>query len=80
MNLLYYYFIVLVPKICTPKDSKRSLNFYSEEKIESEGNLNLSSELNGVFPLSQTSVVSFNLDDNNENEVCNFIEERVFNI
>ncbi|KAL4090783.1 hypothetical protein QTP88_025559 [Uroleucon formosanum] len=59
-------------KICSPKDSRRSLKFSSRfssnEKIESEGNLNLSSELNGVFPLSQTSVVSFNLNDNNENE------------
>jgi len=44
--------------------------FSSNEKVEYEGNFNLSSELNGVFPLSQTSVISYNLDDNNENEVC----------
>lgn len=62
-----------MPKICSPKDSKRSLNFCSQENIESEENLNSSNELNGVFPLSQTSVVSFNLDDNNESEVCYFI-------
>lgn len=66
--------LFIAVKICSPKDSRRSLKFSSRfssnEKIESEGNLNLSSELNGVFPLSQTSVVSFNLNDNNENEVC----------
>lgn len=63
-----------VPKICSPKDSKRSLNFFSQENVEAQGNMNLSSELNGVFPLSQSSVVSFNLDDNNENVVCYFTE------
>ncbi|XP_015371775.1 PREDICTED: chromosome transmission fidelity protein 18 homolog [Diuraphis noxia] len=56
-------------KICSPKDTRRSLKFSSNERVEYEGNFNLSSELNGVFPLSQTSVVSCNLDGNNENEV-----------
>lgn len=60
-----------VPKTKTLKDSKRTLQFSSQENIESKVNLNSSSELNGVLPLSQTSVVSFNLDD--ENEVCYFI-------
>jgi len=68
MDCLFLLFIAV--KICSPKDSRRSLKFSSNDKIESEGNFNLSSELNGVFPLSQTSVVSFNLDDNNEDEVC----------
>lgn len=63
--------LLTVPKVHTPKDSKRSLNFCSQENIETEGNLNSSSELNDVLPLSQTSVVSFNLDDVNENEVSN---------
>lgn len=67
------FLLFTVPKICSPKDSKRSLNFFSQENIESDGNLNSSSELNGVLPLSQTSVVSFNLDDKNENEVSYFI-------
>lgn len=67
---IYSLFLLFIAvKICSPKDSRRSLKFSSNEKIESERNFNLSSELNGVFPLSQTSVVSFNLDDNNENEV-----------
>lgn len=62
--------MLAVSKIYSPKDSKRSLNFFSQENNESERNHNLSSELNGVLPLSQTSVVSFNLDDNDENQVC----------
>lgn len=61
--------IVIAPKIHTPKNSRRSLNYFPEENIEFEENVNLSSEFNGVFPLSQTSVVSFNLDNNKENEV-----------
>ncbi|XP_025199726.1 chromosome transmission fidelity protein 18 homolog [Melanaphis sacchari] len=55
-------------KICSPKDTRRSLKFSSNDVADSEGNLNLSSELNGVFPLSQTSMVSFNLDDSNKNK------------
>jgi len=72
--LLLIFFLFTATKINTPKDSKRSLNFFSQENIEPVVNLNSSSELNGVFPLSQTSVVSFNLDDINENKVCYFIE------
>lgn len=68
---IYYSIFFTAPKIHTPKDSKRSLNFYSQDNIESENNLNSSSELNDVLPLSQTSVVSFNLDENTENEVSN---------
>jgi len=72
--ILYYipslFLLFIAVKICSPKDTRRSLKFSSKEKVEYEENFNLSSELNGVFPLSQTSVVSFNLDDNNENEVC----------
>jgi hypothetical protein len=66
-----YSILFTVPKIHTPKDSKRSLNFYSQDNIELEGNLNSSSDLNDVLPLSQTSVVSLNLDDNTKNEVSN---------
>jgi len=66
--------VLTAPKINTPKDSKRSLNFFPEENIEPKENLNLSSELNGVFPLSQTSVGSLNLDNGHRNEVCLFIE------
>lgn len=65
--------LAAAPKCITPKDSKRSLNFLSQESTVLEDNFNLSSELNGVFPLSQqsqTSEVSFHLDDNNETEVC----------
>lgn len=76
VTLIHFYFILLLltaPKCITPKDSKRSLNFFSQESSVLEDNFNLSSELNGVFPLSQpsqTSEVSFNLGDNNETEVC----------
>ncbi|KAF0755680.1 chromosome transmission fidelity protein 18 [Aphis craccivora] len=64
-------------KICSPKDTRRSLKFSSNEKVESERNFNLSSELNGVFPLSQTSVVSFNLDDSNSDEVQQSTSESI---
>ncbi|XP_060851143.1 chromosome transmission fidelity protein 18 homolog [Rhopalosiphum padi] len=67
-------------KICSPKDTRRSLKFSSTEKVESEGNLNLSSELNGVFPLSQTSVVSFNLDDSDKNEAEQSTSESIISI
>lgn len=66
------YFLILftAPKIFTPKDSKRSLKFSPKETSKSESYFNLSSESNGdVFPLSQTSVVSFNLDDDLNKEV-----------
>lgn len=66
---IYYLLLFTVPNICTHKDSKRSLNFCTQENKQSEENLNSSTELNGIVPLSQTSVVSFNLDDNIENEV-----------
>lgn len=64
-------------KICSPKDTRRSLKFSSNEKVESERNINLSSELNGVFPLSQTSVVSFNLDDSNSDEALQSTSESI---
>uniref|UniRef100_A0A2S2NZK5 Chromosome transmission fidelity protein 18 n=1 Tax=Schizaphis graminum TaxID=13262 RepID=A0A2S2NZK5_SCHGA len=67
-------------KICSPKDTRRSLKFSSNEKVESEGNFNLSSELNGVFPLSQTSVVSFNLDDSDKNEAEQSTSESIISI
>lgn len=69
--MVFILLLFTVPKTKTLKDSKRTLQFSSQENIESKVNLNSSSELNGVLPLSQTSVVSFNLDD--ENEVCYFI-------
>ncbi|XP_026823474.1 chromosome transmission fidelity protein 18 homolog [Rhopalosiphum maidis] len=67
-------------KICSPKDTRRSLKFSSNENVESEGNINLSSELNGVFPLSQTSVVSFNLDDSDKNEADQSTSESIISI
>lgn len=74
---MFVLLLLIVSKIYSPKDSKRSLNFFSQEDIESE-NHNLSNDLNGVLPLSQTSVVSFNLDDNDENQVRFFIVNTIY--
>lgn len=62
-----------------PKDTRRSLKFSSNEKNEYEENFNLSSELNGVFPLSQASVVSFDLDDYNGNNAQQSTPESIIN-
>ncbi|XP_050424390.1 chromosome transmission fidelity protein 18 homolog [Adelges cooleyi] len=67
-----------VPKRHSPKESKRSLNFRTENSIsETTEKLNFSSDLNGVFPLSQSSVVSFGLDENNENDCIQIPQESV---